>query len=347
MPGIFSLQWHITNRCDQRCQHCYIFNSGKPVPKAEWSIEDANIVLDDFVDFCNKYDRRPNIAITGGDPLLHPEFWKIIEAISDRKIPFVILGNPFHVDERSIKRLVQLGCNSYQMSLDGLRETHDYFRMPGSFDATLRALQNIKEWGMRSVVMTTVSKINYRELPELTRLIADIGVDVCAFARYCPTHNDRENNLSPQEYHELLDEMWGLYEELIESGAETQFNFKDHLWSILLYEKGILEIEDDDVIYEGCHCGISHLTLLEDGTVYACRRMESPVGEVPKQKIEDIFFGEKMDRFRLIDKIEGCKDCKLKNYCRGCRAVAAGTNNGDHLSLDPQCWLAIQNKKVV
>lgn len=29
------------------------------------------------------------------------------------------------------------GCEKYQMSLDGMRETHDWFRKPGSFDLTL------------------------------------------------------------------------------------------------------------------------------------------------------------------------------------------------------------------
>lgn len=338
MPGIFSLQWHITNRCDQRCQHCYIFNSGKPLPKVEWNVSDANVVLNDFVSFCQKYNRRPNIAITGGDPLLNPNFWEIVEAISKRNIPFVILGNPFHVDESTIKKLLRYGCYSYQMSLDGLKKTHDMLRMPGSFDATIRSLQDIKKWGMKSVVMTTISKANWKELPALTRLVAKIGVDIHAFARYCPTHNDIENNLSPQEYHQLLEEMWGIYQELIETGAKTQFNFKDHLWTVLLYEKGILEIENDDVVYEGCHCGISHLTFLEDGTVYACRRMESPVGKVPEQSIEQIFFSKGMEKYRLIDKITNCKDCKLKNYCRGCRAVAAGTSGGDYFAPDPQCW---------
>ena len=34
--------------------------------------------------------------------------------------------------------------------------------------------------------------------------------------------------------------------------------------------------------------------ILADGTVYACRRSETPVGKVPKQSFYDIFTGEEM-----------------------------------------------------
>ena len=29
MNSYFSFQWHITDECDQRCKHCYIYSSGK------------------------------------------------------------------------------------------------------------------------------------------------------------------------------------------------------------------------------------------------------------------------------------------------------------------------------
>ena len=45
----------------------------------------------------------------------------------------------------------------YQLSLDGMRETHDWFRKPGSFDCTLEKIGCIKRAGIRSVIMTTVS----------------------------------------------------------------------------------------------------------------------------------------------------------------------------------------------
>ena len=95
MSGYFCLQWHITNRCDQRCKHCYIFNSKIPIPAEEWNIKNAKLLVDDYINFCQKYDKLPHISLTGGDPILHSDFWKIVNLFHKRKIPFTILETHF------------------------------------------------------------------------------------------------------------------------------------------------------------------------------------------------------------------------------------------------------------
>lgn len=110
MAGFFCLQWHITNKCDQRCKHCYIFNSTKPIPSDEWNVQDAQKLLDDFLTFCKKYNKTPCVSLTGGDPLLHSRFWDIVELLKCRQISFNILGNPFHLNPKVIKRLTRKGC---------------------------------------------------------------------------------------------------------------------------------------------------------------------------------------------------------------------------------------------
>lgn len=337
MAGFFALQWHITNKCDQRCKHCYIFNSDHPVTGEEWSLENAELLLNEFVAFCRKYEKRPSMAITGGDPILHPQFWEILDLVCKHKIPFNILGNPFHLNPQVIKNLKDAGCQKYQVSLDGLEKTHDSMRQPGSFNATIEAIKLLKENNLSPVVMTTVSKVNWLEIPELTKLIVELGVHTCAFARYCPTHGDVKDNLSPQQYRNFLDTMWKVYTNLAEKG--TRFTLKDHLWKAYLVEEGLLEVvKDDGIVYDGCHCGNSHLTFLETGEAYACRRMETPVGFFPDNSLEEIFFGKEMDTYRDIRQIEGCKECELLCQCRGCRAVAFGTSGGNYFAKDPQCW---------
>jgi len=91
MPGSFGLQWHITNRCDQKCKHCYIFNSGQNVRLNDFKIDDVDEVITKFINFCHNNDKRPSISITGGDPILHPNFWEIIEKVYKSNISFEVL----------------------------------------------------------------------------------------------------------------------------------------------------------------------------------------------------------------------------------------------------------------
>ena len=338
MKQIFAFQWHITDECDQRCKHCYIFSEDYNKPLITTSYENIEKIFFNCMRMCEKVDRIPYFSITGGDPILHPNFWRLLELFKENHVRFGILGNPFHLNDDTCKRLRFYGCEFYQLSLDGLRETHDYFRKDGSFDTTIEKISTIKKAGIHANIMTTVSKTNIDEIPYIIDKVVENDVDLFSFARYCATSLEKNVQMSPTEYHDLLEECWRRFKKY--ENKHTQFNLKDHLWTLFLYEKGLFEIPDgleEDMIYDGCNCGNSHLTILPSGEVYACRRMESPIGNALNEEILDIFFGEKMDKYRQYEKFEKCSKCELLRFCRGCPAVSYGATQ-DMYSADPQCW---------
>ena len=340
MEAYFSFQWHITDQCDQRCKHCYIFSEdcGKQPDAMTWEH-----MLDTFyncMDFCKEYHRLPYFYITGGDPILHPHFWDLLSLMKKHSIPFTILGNPFHLTNKVCKKLKEYGCQKYQLSLDGMRETHDWFRKPGSFDCTLEKIQCIKQAGIRSVIMTTVSGTNIAEIPDIIDTVVKYGVDIFAFARYCPTSEEKDTDISPQQYRQLLDTCYQKFQKYEREGCSTYFSKKDHLWTLYEYEKGLFQIPDNvqkDIVYGGCHCGDCHLTILPTGDIYACRRVQnSKVGNALKDRMADVWLNQ-MESYRDYEKFEKCAKCELMPWCRGCPAVASG-RNGNFYAPDPQCW---------
>lgn len=339
MEQYFAFQWHITDTCDQRCQHCYIFSENNNIPIIEMSYENIEAVFKNCTDMCKKLNRIPYFYITGGDPILHKDFWKMLEMFKTNNIAFGILGNPFHLNDEVCKKLKYYGCDKYQLSIDGLRETHDSIRKPGSFDTTIEKIKFIKNSGIKCAIMTTVSKTNITEIPKIIDIVVENYVDIFAFARYCPTSLEKSTmHIEPKEYKEFLEVIWKKFEEY--KYSDTTFNLKDHLWTLILYEKGLYTIPeglDDNTIYDGCNCANCHMTILPNGNVYACRRMESLVGNAFKESMKDIFLGEKMDKYREYDKFEKCSKCELLRFCRGCPAVAYGYTHNS-LAADPQCW---------
>lgn len=189
MAKSFGLQWHLTNECDQRCQHCYIWQKHeKEGLRSTPTIEQCRMVISDFISFCDEMNVLPHLSITGGDPLLYPLIWDVLELIRQKGVSFTILGNPFHLNSEIAKKLKDLGCVSYQMSIDGLAKTHDSLRKRGSFNATISALPVLHNAGIRSMIMATVSLLNYKELPAIARprLCVEHKVGNFAFSRYCP-----------------------------------------------------------------------------------------------------------------------------------------------------------------
>ncbi|MBD5407736.1 MAG: radical SAM/SPASM domain protein, ACGX system [Treponema sp.] len=338
MKPYFAIQWHITDVCDQRCRHCYIFSEGHPrlvtTPLAELKSTYAQIKS-----FCEKIGRMPYIYLTGGDPILHPHFWELLELFRADGTRFCIMGNPFHLTDEVCARMKDCGCVKYQLSLDGLEQTHDAFRKEGSFRTTLGAIPIIRRSGIWCAVMSTVSKANMHEIPALIDLVDERGVDVFAVGRYCPTSTekayDANFHIPPLEYRAFLQTCWEKYER--HKNSKTTFQLKDHLWSLFLYEKGLLKIPNGDQITDGCNCARNHITILPDGDIYACRRMESKVGNINESNLYDVWNGEKMNAFRQYEKFTKCSKCELKGVCRGCPSVTYGYTHNMY-AADPQCW---------
>ena len=335
----FGLQWHITDKCDQRCKHCYIYEGKDKKCSLELNLKTLNEILENFIDCCERLDCEPALSITGGDPLLYNEIWEFLDIINHKGISFHILGNPFHLDKDVVRRLESLGCTGYQMSLDGLEKTHDEIRKPGSFKETLKAFELFKNTSINTAIMTTVSKKNIDEIPDLVDIAIKYQVNHFGFARDCPNPNDFDLMPSAEEYRNFLDKMWQKYISVDQN--TTLFMLKDHLWKLYLYEKGLFNPNDfknpENLILDGCHCGISHMTITANGTVYACRRSETPIGKVPEESLYDIFVGEKMEQYRKYENFEHCSKCELKNFCRGCPSVAK-CMTGNFYAKDPQCW---------
>ena len=329
----FAFQWHITDACDQRCKHCYIFAEGHP-QLVEMPFEHCPQVLDNIERMCRRIGRLPYLYITGGDPILHSHFWPLLEEVQRRGIAFCLMGNPFHLNDEVCHHLAALGCRKYQLSLDGLRATHDGFRKPGSFDRTLEAIAPIRRAGMDCAIMSTVSGTNINELPDLINIVVEHQADIFAIGRYCPTTQDKARP----------DGDWHIVQ-YKDSG--TYFNLKDHLWTLYLYEQGLWTIPDglaDDTIYGGCNLAHCHFTISAEGHLMACRRMESRVGEVDEE-MADVWQGSRTDRYREHERMEKCSRCELLRFCRGCPAVAYGYH-GRWTAPDPQCWKVIEEPTI-
>jgi radical SAM protein with 4Fe4S-binding SPASM domain len=279
------------------------------------TVSEMNAVINNIKEFCKKAERLPYLYITGGDPILHPQFWTLARTLKSESIPFAILGNPFHLTPEVCEKLHAYGCRKYQLSLDGLRQTHDQIRRPVSFDESLAVIPYLRNAGIDVAVMTTVSRWNYKEVPTLIDIVVANKVDIW-----------------------LMNACWEKFEQY--KDCATTFNLKDHLWTLFKYEKGLFnpaDYPDDDFVYDGCNCGNCHFTILSDGAVFACRRMESKVGNALTDDLYELFTGSKMDAYRTYENFEKCARCELLRFCRGCPAVSAGYH-GNMYAADPQCW---------
>ena len=335
-------QWHITDNCDQRCKHCYLFGEDARAKCVTTPWDMLLRTLDECTLDAARRHAWPMLAVTGGDPILHPQFWELAEEIHRRGISWTMMGNPFHLSPEVCVRLRQHGVERYQMSMDGLEPFHDYMRKPGSFRATLEALKWLNDAGIDTQLMATVSRKNMEDVLACMDIAVEYHACSFTFARYCATSPEKvEDYPSPEEYHQFLKRYYEKRRAYIEQGCKTRFGLKEHLFTLLRWELGEFTVPafskaKPDLVCDGCHLGRGGC-ILANGNVMACRRMESVVGNVWRESLCDLETCEEMERYADVKNIRKCKDCELLNWCRGCRAVGFNAT-GDLNAADPCCW---------
>ena len=88
-----------------------------------------------------------------------------------------------------------------------------------------------------------------------------------------------------------------------------------------------------------CSIGIDSITIMPDGTVFPCRRLPMPIGNLHHESLFKIWYtSDLLWEIRNKNNLKGkCNNCELIPRCSGCRAIAYALT-GDYLAEDPQCW---------
>jgi len=318
----FTLQWHITHTCDLHCKHCYDRSKRSPL-----TFKQGLSVLDDLWQFCQERFIKGHVCFSGGNPLLSPVFYDLYQAAADRGFSTSILGNPAPNDQ--IEKIAAIQHPSYfQVSLEGLAEHNDFIRGGGNFYRVLEFLGVLRDCKMKSAVMLTLTKDNMDQILPLAEKLRG-HADMFTFNRLSPV-GEGANLLLPEKdaFHRFLKDFTEA------SKINPILNLKDNLLNI------IREEQDENLVGGctgfGCGAAFSFLAVLPDGETHACRKFPSPVGNLLKQTIGEIYDSKNAKAYRK--NIEECQDCKLCVVCRGCMAVVSGMGGDPFKDRDPFCW---------
>ncbi len=318
----FTLQWHITQVCDLHCKHCYDRSDRTPL-----TIEQAIRVLDDLYTFCKDRKVRGAISFTGGNPLLHPKFLEIYREAANRGFGIAILGNP--ALRRRIEEIIAVEHPVFfQVSLEGLREHNNTIRGAGHFDRILAFLDVLRELDVYSMVMLTLTRDNMDQVIPLARLLQG-KADVFHFNRLALFGEGANLSLPDRNrYRQFLEDYLAAEKDYPVMGI------KDNLVNILRYEKG-MDLFGGCAGY-GCGAAFNFVSLLADGEVHACRKLPSPIGNIYRTSLAEIYDSVQAQRYRLGP--SACRGCDIRPACGGCLASTLSSGLNIFEDRDPFCF---------
>jgi radical SAM protein with 4Fe4S-binding SPASM domain len=340
----FFFQWHLTERCNLRCAHCY---QGTGPAGQELSFPEITSVIEEAADMLEAWreaygiDFSPSFHVTGGEPLLHRDLPSILEDMKKRQFAVYLLSNGTLITESWAGRLAALGVDGVQISLEGPGPIHEDIRGPGSFAAALQGAQNLVAVGVKVIFNTTLSRLNAASFPDLVPLSLSLGVQELGFARLVPSGRGEallNQMLSPEELLQFYQEILSINVNGLNVGSGDPL--ANQIDTVEAPENG----ENETFPWGGCAAGISGLTLLPDGTILPCRRLPVPLGNVRRDRLREIWATSPvLDALRDKTRYPGkCGSCPRWAQCRGCRAIAYAFSRAqgvpDFLAPDPQCF---------
>ncbi len=323
------LSIELTDGCNLRCVFCYL-GTRKKDRKFKFIEKDK---LLDFLEICYIHGLSV-VELTGGEPLLHPDFIEIFNYCAKKFDIVGVLTNGLLLKENKVKELSKYKDKIFvNISLDSYDEKmHDYLRgVNGAHKAAVNAIKLLSKYGIKSRAAMTVVPETVGQITETMKFAKEIGATYFNYNPVLPFGYGEELKGSKFDWDTLTEETRKyLY--------QTELNLFENYNDYIPYVDNIDEIKN-------CGAGFKSFSLDAHGELKLCAmggRNES-FGNVFNEDFERLF---SKDVFKLLRDLhapskEICLDCEFANYCHKC--VLRGMQKSQEKK--EKCYWATKNKE--
>ena len=332
--------WELTTACGLACRHCRATAMPDPAP-GELSTAEAIGLLDEITRFG---DPMPHVVMTGGDPLRRADLPELVAATARGiGVSLAPAVTPLLTRERMFW-MKEIGIQAISLSLDGsTAEYHDGVRMvPGTYEATLTALDDAAEAGLSVQVNTLVTANTAADLPAVYELLSTHTLmQWSLFFLISIGRGSELTELSPGEA-----ERWLLWAAGVNKDAPFRVKTTEAMHYRRLVTQPLLRAGKSKEDLEthpmsrafGIRDGNGIVFVSHVGDVTPSGFMPLTVGNVKEQSIVDLYRDHPLMReLRDPAGFHGkCGACEYNRWCGGARSRAWAAT-GDPLAEDPMC----------
>jgi len=344
------MSWNVTRECNMKCSHCYI-NATDKKPTDELTTQEGKKLIDQIYQVS-----RPLLVLSGGEPLLRPDIFELIEYGSNKGLKMGLGSNGSLIDDRIAKKLKASGIATVSVSIDSSIPTqHDEFRgVTGAWNKAVEACKVLRKNNVLVQVNTTLTHENYDQIDDIMSLAESIGVENFHLFFLVPTgRGTKLADISPQKYENMITNTFAKVHKHrlnVRPSCAPQF---------MRIARGMgLDMRQ---WIRGCIAGMYYCRIYPNGDVTPCPYLPIKLGSVRETSFKNIWFkSEVFSNLRNPDSLKGkCGVCEFNKLCGGCRARAYGLSSDfidycgdlnvpseqkkDYLTQDPWCVYQPQN----
>jgi MoaA/NifB/PqqE/SkfB family radical SAM enzyme len=316
-PCLRVCEFSITPDCQSKCQFCYaskFHKKGEEILTLE-EIKSTWAQAKDMGAFCAN--------LLGGEPLLHPQFLDIVEALEPKKHLITFATNCIALNEDIVKELKKLGIFLINISLNSLDPAlNDKLRgYKGHYDHVMNAVELCKKYSIDISFPVATSKPHLKETYEIVEYAKQIGASVVVNLMCAMGRTEGELDL-------LFDEVfWKEYRKLVDSNSHLRADFDVNL---------TLKI--------GCPAGFEKIHFTPYGEVTGCSMNPVSFGNIREKPLADIV--DKMRVFHHFAKrsphclvaIDGKYINDYMNYASNFESIPYRVEENDCYQRDRYSW---------
>jgi Fe-coproporphyrin III synthase len=354
--------WNITRTCNLRCVHCYSDSMAMKYP-GELTWEQMQDVVGNLAAY-----QIPSLLLSGGEPLIHPRFFDLVELASRAGLKLTISTNGTLITEEKAALLKAANVAYVGISLDGIGEIHDQFRgKEGAFDAAVRGFRNCHEVGQKTGLRLTLTRHNVENIEQILDFIEEQEIQRVCFYHLVPAGRGAELQvLAPDAARGAIDTLIARVEDWHSKGIDrevlTVTQPADGAYLLVRMERENhpnLEQARQLLGWNGGGAnssgrGIANIDT--QGNVHPDQFWQDVIlGNVKRMPFSEIWEGGNelsapvLDEIRSIgtlsvderrERMHGrCADCQWFKVCGGGFRTRAAFANGDLWGSDPGCYL--------
>jgi radical SAM protein with 4Fe4S-binding SPASM domain len=319
--------WELTLKCNSKCIHCGS-NAGEK-RSGELNNEEAlNLVRE--LKSCG----FKGVALMGGEPLLRSDWFEIANEVKKNNLELSIVTNGLTLKE-NIHKIKSLGTDCVSISLDaGTEKVHDYLRgVSGSFSKVIEALNILERTAIPTSIITSVSKINLKEIDKIKKMIIDrniawqiqVSTPIGRFPKKLMIDRTEFYNLA--SYIANTVKKYG-YKRVPLIGAHCLGHYSRFIPNLGLSP------------WIGCQAGKTILGIQCNGNIKGCLTLPDSFieGNIREEKLSIIL---KRLRMKTLEPRGYCQKCDVLESCMGgCLGTALAVNEFEY----PYCLRAIENE---
>ena len=341
---------NITERCNFNCLHCYEAVDNQ-ISRSEMSLSDCRKLLREARD-CG----IQNIKITGGEPLIHPDFLTILKSVYEYEMTVGRINSNVHFLTEQLAEEIRAidGKILFNVSYDGAGY-HDWMRnRKGAEKDLLSKIKILVDKGFRVCAAMTLNRVNLDAAEDSLKKLEELGVQEFRIIRTSETPrwllNAKDACLTFEEYYDAMTDLCRKYASEEHTIDLNIFHFViiRHRYRCYYLAPVTCSPERYDPGLPLCSDARDNITVTPSGDVYPC----TPSPGV--YKAGGVCFGNVFDNglkpllqdgpflafvrkgvHAVKEHDPKCASCRFFPQCTGgCRLIAYGLS-GDLLSHDP------------